>query len=74
MKFSGERRRECAVQSHAYLSGEIRVGDMMDHVGVCSAIISLLVGFHGENGGTREAYGPCLGKESRSGSPSSNTM
>ena len=74
MKFSGEQRRECAVESHAYLSGEIRVGDMMEPVGVCSPIIALPVGFHGESGGTREAYGPCMGNESLSGSPSSNTM
>ncbi len=74
MKFSGERRRECAVWSHAYLSGEIRVGDMMEPVGECSPIIALPEGFHGESGGTREAYGPCLGTESLSGSPSSITM
>ena len=47
---------------------------MMDPMGVCSPIISLLVVFHGEKGGTREAYGPVLGKESLSGSPSSSTM
>ena len=47
---------------------------MIEPVGVCSPIIALLVGFHGEKGGTREAYGPGLGKESLSGSPSSSTM
>ena len=47
---------------------------MMEPVGVCSPIIALPVGFHGESGGTREAYGPCLCKESLSGSPSSITM
>ena len=47
---------------------------MMEPVGVCSPIIALPVGFHGESGGTREAYGPCMGKESLSGSPSSSTM
>jgi hypothetical protein len=47
---------------------------MMEPVGVCSPIIVLPVGFHGESGGTREAYGPCLGKESLSGSPSAITM
>ena len=47
---------------------------MIEPVGVCSPIISLLVVFHGEKGGTREAYGPGLGKESLSGSPSSSTM
>ena len=47
---------------------------MIEPVGVCSPIISLLVVFHGEKGGTREAYGPVLGKESLSGSPSSSTM
>ena len=30
---------------------------MMEPVGVCSPIIALPVGFHGESGGTREAYG-----------------
>ncbi len=47
---------------------------MIEPVGVCSPIIFLLVVFHGEKGGTREAYGPGLGKESLSGSPSSSTM
>ena len=47
---------------------------MMEPVGVCSPIIALPVGFHGESGGTREAYGPCLCKESLSGSPSSITI
>jgi hypothetical protein len=47
---------------------------MMGPVGVCSPIIALPVGFHGESGGTREAYGPCLGRESLSGSPSSITI
>ena len=43
-------------------------------VGVCIPIICFSVEFHGEKGGTREAYGPCLGRESLSGSPSSSTM
>ena len=47
---------------------------MIEPVGVCSPIISLVVGFHGEKGGTREAYGLGLGRESLSGSPSSSTM
>ena len=47
---------------------------MIEPVGVCSPIISLFSVFHGEKGGTREAYGPVLGKESLSGSPSSSTM
>ncbi len=47
---------------------------MIEPVGVYSHIIALLVGFHGEKGGTREAYGPGLGRESLSESPSSNTM
>ncbi len=47
---------------------------MIEPVGVCSPTISLLVLFHGEKVGTREAYGPDLGKESLSGSTSSSTM
>ena len=50
------------------------MGDIMGPVGVCSPIIAFPVGFQGESGGTREAYGPCLGMESLSGSPSSITM
>ncbi len=50
------------------------VGDMMEPIGVCRPIIALPVGFHGEKDGTKEAYEPCLGRESLSGSPSSNTM
>ena len=74
MKSSGGRRRECAAYSHSYLSWEIRVGEITVPVGVCTPIICLPVVFHGEEGGTREAYGNCLGMESLSGSPSSNTM
>ncbi len=48
-------RRECAAYSHAYLSGEIKVGDITVPLGVCIPIIFLPVVFHGEKGGTREA-------------------
>ena len=47
---------------------------MIEPVGVCSPIIALVVGFHGEKGGARKAYGPGLGRESLYGSPSSSTM
>ena len=49
------RRRECAAYIHAYLSGEIKVGDMTVPVGVCIPIICFTVEFHGEKGGTMEA-------------------
>jgi hypothetical protein len=74
VKFSGCLRRECAACSHAYLSGEIRVGEMTAPVGVWSPIMCLPKLFQGEDGGTREAYGPDLGIESLSGSPSSRTI
>ena len=47
MKVSGYGRRECAAYSHAYLSGEIRVGDMIDPEGVCNPIIGLTMVFQG---------------------------
>ena len=74
VKVSGSRRRECAAYSHAYLSGEIRVGDMMDPEGVCNPIMGLPMVFQGEEGGTSVAYGPILGIESLSGSPSSKMI
>ena len=43
-------------------------------VGVWSPIICLPKLFQGEEGGTREAYGPDLGIESLYGSPSSKTI
>ena len=55
MKSSGGRLRECAAYSQAYLSGEIRVGDMTVPMGVWSPIIFLPMVFHGEEGGTKEA-------------------
>ena len=42
--------------------------------GVCIPIICFPEVFHGEKGGTREAYVPVLDSESLSGSPSSSTM
>jgi hypothetical protein len=38
--------------------------------GVCTPIISMSRRFHGDVGETNVAYGPCLGMESLSGSPS----
>ena len=55
MKFSGGRMRECAAYSQAYLSWEIRMGDMTVPLEVWSPIIFLPMVFHGEEGGTREA-------------------
>ena len=43
-------------------------------VGVCIPIMGLPKLFQGEDGGTRAAYGPALGIESLSGSPSSKTI
>ena len=47
---------------------------MTDPVEVWSPIMCLPKLFQGEDGGTREAYGPDRGMESLSGSPSSKTM
>ena len=55
MKSSEGRRRECDAYSHAYLSGEIKIGNMTIPLGGCIPIICLPVVFHGEEGGTREA-------------------
>jgi hypothetical protein len=74
MKPSGRARCEWALWSHAYLSGEMRVGEMISPVGVWTAIMSLPKRFHGDVGGTRDVYGSDLGMESRSGSPSSNMI
>jgi hypothetical protein len=43
-------------------------------VGMWSPIMFLPMVFQGAEGGTEEAYGPDMGKESLSGSPSSITM
>jgi hypothetical protein len=74
VKVSGSRRRKCAAYSHAYLSGEIRVGDMTYPEGVCTPIMVLPMVFQGEEGGTSVAYGLGLGRESLSGSPSSKMI
>ncbi len=55
VKSSDGRQRECAAYSHAYFSGEIKVGDTTVPVRVCNPIICFPVEFHGEKGGTREA-------------------
>ncbi len=55
MKFSEGRWRECAAYSYAYLSREIKVGDIIVPMGVFSPIICLPVVFHEEEGGTKEA-------------------
>ena len=67
-------RRECVAWNHAYLSGEISVGDIAAHVGVCTPIMHLPMVFHGEVGGTKEVYRPSRGTESLSGSPSLVTI
>jgi hypothetical protein len=46
------------------------VGNIPDLVGVLIPIMSLPILFHGDMGGTREGYGPDLGKKSLSESPS----
>ena len=55
MNSSDGRHRECAAKSHAYLYGEIKIGDMTVPMGVCNPIICFPVEFHGEKDGTREA-------------------
>jgi len=50
------------------------VGDMIDPEGVCNPIMGLPMVFQGEEGGTSVAYGPCLGRESLSGSPSTKMI
>ncbi len=47
------------------------VGEMIDPDGVWTPIMSLPTLFHGDVGGTRDTYGPDLGTESMSMSPSS---
>ena len=74
MKPSGRSRCDWALWSHAYLSGEMRVGEMIFPVGVWTPIMSLPKRFHGDVGGTRDVYGSCLEMESLSGSPSSNMI
>jgi hypothetical protein len=64
-------RCEWATLSHSYLFGEMRVGEMIVPGGVWTPIMSLPNRFHGDVGGTRDAYGHDLGMESLSGSPSS---
>ena len=60
--------------SHAYLSGEVRVDEMMVSDGVWTPIMSLHMRFHGDVGATRDAYGHDLGMESLFGSPSSSMI
>ena len=47
------------------------MGEMANPDGVCTPIMSLPILFHGDVGGTKDAYGPDLGMESLSWSPSS---
>jgi hypothetical protein len=74
MKPSGHARCEWALWSHAYLSGKMRDGEMIPFVGVWTPIMSLSNRFHGDVGGTKDAYGSVLGMESLFGSPSSNMI
>ena len=60
-------RRERAAWSHAYLSEEMRMGDIAAPVGMYTPIVFSSRAFHGDVGGTREEYDPCLGMESLSG-------
>ena len=50
------------------------MGEMTDPDGVWTPIMSLPILFHGDVGGTNDAYGPVLGIESLSGSPSSSII
>ena len=67
-------RDRCIACNHAYLSGEMRVGDIAAHVGMCTPVMHFLMVFHGEVGGTKKAYGPCRVLDSLSGSLSSVTI
>jgi len=63
-------RRECVACNHVYLSGGRSVGDIAALVGMCAPIVPLPIVFHGEVGGTKEAYGLSRGTESLFGSSS----
>ena len=52
----------------------MRVGEMIKAEGVWTPIMSLPSLFHGDVGGTIDAYGPALGMESLFGSPSSSII
>ncbi len=71
MNASDRARCEWATWSYSYLSGEMRVGEMAAPDGVWTPIMSLPKWFHGNARGTRDIYGPDLGMDSLSGSPSS---
>ncbi len=76
MKASGCVRCEWAAYSHSFLSGEMRVGEMIVPDGVWTPIMSLPNRFHGDVGGANDVYGPNLGREPLyvSGSPSSSMI
>ena len=74
MNAYGRARREWVAYSNSYLSGEMRVGEMTVPDGVRIPIMSLPNRFHRDVGGTRDAYGPDLGRESLFGSPSSSMI
>jgi hypothetical protein len=54
MNPSGLSSWEWALYSHAYLSGEMRVGEMIFPFGVWTPIMSLPRWFHGDVGGTTD--------------------
>jgi hypothetical protein len=70
MKPPSRARCEWALWSHAYLLGEMRVGEIIFLIGVWTMIMSLPKRFHGDVGGTRDVYGSGLGMDFRSRSPS----
>ncbi len=55
MDMSGRARWGWALYIHAYLSGEIKVGEMGVPVGAWTPIMSLPMWFHGDVGGTKDA-------------------
>ncbi len=52
----------------------MKVGEITVLDGVWTPIMSLPSRFHGDVGGTKDAYGPDLGRESLSGSPFSSMI
>jgi hypothetical protein len=54
MNPSGLALCEWALCSHVYLSGEIRIGEMIFPEGVWTPTMSFPMWFHGDVGGTRD--------------------
>ena len=64
----------CWEYSHAYLSADMRVGEIVVPVWQCTPIICVLSLFQGVFGCTRDVYGAFRWRESLSGSLSLSSM